>query len=67
MGTPAEILIKVLIEKCNNDDIKKGLDTALNIVQEEGYLNLDDLEEMSEEELYEEALCYISYDRCEMK
>ena len=55
------ILLDALIDKCKNEKTQKGLNAALSIVENSGYLNMDDLEQMSEEEIYQEAL-----DLCEL-
>lgn len=56
MENVESILLDALIDECKNEDIKKGLKAAIFIIKNSGYLNMDDLEQMSEEEIYQEAL-----------
>lgn len=56
MESVESILLDALIDECKNEDIKKGLKAAIFIIENSGYLNMDDLEQMSEEEIYQEAL-----------
>lgn len=52
-------MIALLISKCENNDMMKGLKTALNIISNEGYYNLTDWEEMTDEEQWDEVKEYL--------
>lgn len=56
MESVETILLDALIDKCKNEETQKSLNAALSIVENSGYLNMNDLEQMSEEEIYQEAL-----------
>ena len=67
MENPDSILLGALLDKCKNKNVKKGLNAALSIVENSGYLNTYDLEEMDEEEIYQEALNLSGLNKKEME
>ena len=52
-------MIKLLISNCQNENTKKGLEIALDIISIEGYYNLSDWEEMTESEQWDEIKGYL--------
>lgn len=52
--TVAERMLMRLIEKTKNENAKKILQVALDVIHESGYVNLSDWEDMTEEEELEE-------------
>ena len=57
-------MIELLIENCENEDVKKGLQIALDVMESVGYYNLNDWEEMTEEEKLEEVKGYLKMEIC---
>lgn len=61
MESVAKAMIDLLIKECRNEDIKKGLKIALNVIECSGYYNMNDWEEMSDEEKLEEVKDCLEY------
>lgn len=59
MDSVAEQMIELLISGCKSKNIKKGLEIALEIIQNEGYYNINDWEELSYEEQWDEVKDYL--------
>lgn len=67
MENTETILLDVLIDKCKNADIQKGLKAALSIIENSGYINIYDLEKMDEDKIYQEALDLSNLEEKEME
>lgn len=59
MESIAEQMIGLLISRCKNRNIKKGLEIALSIIQNQGYYNINDWEELTYEEQWNEIKDYL--------
>ena len=60
MDSLDEQMITFVISKIENKDIRKGLEIALEIIKVQGYYNLEDWENMTEDEKMEEIKSYMS-------
>lgn len=52
-------MISILIRKCKSKNVKKGLEIALDIVSTSGYYTINDWEEMSDKEQWNEIKGYL--------
>lgn len=59
MESVAEQMIMLLISRCKNRNIKKGLEIASSIIQNQGYYNINDWEELTYEEQWNEIKDYL--------
>lgn len=59
MDSVAEQMISILIRKCKSKDVKKGLEIALDIVSTSGYYTINDWEDMSDKEQWNEIKGYL--------
>ena len=59
MESVAEQMIMLLISGCKNRSIKKGLEIALSIIQNQGYYNINDWEELTYKEQWNEIKDYL--------
>ena len=60
MDSLYEEMITFVISKIKNKDIRKGLKIALEIIKVQGYYDLKDWENMTEDEKMEEIKSYMS-------
>lgn len=59
MESVAEEMIRLLISKCKSKNVKKGLEIALDIIECQGYYNMRDWGEMTEQEKWNELKGYL--------
>lgn len=59
MESVAEEMIRLLISKCRSKNVKKGLEIALDIIEYQGYYNMQDWNEMTEQEKWNELKGYL--------
>lgn len=52
-------MIRLLIDRCKDEYVRTGLEIALDVICNGGYYNLNDWNELSEKEQWEEVKQYI--------
>ena len=59
MESVAEEMIRLLISKCKGKNVKKGLEIALDIIEYQGYYNMQDWNKMTKQEKWNELKGYL--------
>ena len=59
MESVAEQMIMLLISRCKQKNVKKGLEISLSIIQNQGYYNINDWEELTYKEQWNEVKDYL--------
>lgn len=59
MDGVGEQMIMLLISRCKNKNVKKGLEIALDVIQNQGYYTLNDWDELTYKEQWDEVKDYL--------